>query len=88
MDWIIVALVGAIVGLIVAYGAVQALRMPSLLVIIVGTVGALGGGLIQRATGSLVFGPHTFYIAGLGLSIALVAGSLLAYSLANEERRV
>lgn len=88
MEWIILALVGAVIGLLAAYGAAQALRMPTALVVFIGVVGALGGGMIQHATESLIFGRWTFYVAGAGLALALVAGGLLGYSLTNEERRV
>lgn len=87
MEWIFIALIGAFIGLLVAYGAAQALRMPSALVITIGVIGALGGAFLQQATGSLIFGPWTFYLGGIGLAIALEAGGLLGYSLTNEERR-
>jgi uncharacterized membrane protein YeaQ/YmgE (transglycosylase-associated protein family) len=86
MEWIVIALIGAIVGVVASFAA-QPLRMPAALVVFIGIVGALGGGLIQNATHSLIFGQWTFYVAGVGLSIALLAGALLGYSLTNEERR-
>lgn len=88
MEWLVLALLGAVIGFVVSFAAQQTLRMPSALVIFVAVLGALGGGLIQQATESITFGRWTFYIAGLGLSVTLLAGALLAYSLTNEERRV
>jgi uncharacterized membrane protein YeaQ/YmgE (transglycosylase-associated protein family) len=88
MEWLAVAVVGAIIGFVVSFAAAQAFRMPGSLVVFIGVMGALGGGMIQRATDTIIFGRWTFYIAGAALSIALLAGALLAYSLTNEERRV
>ncbi|MEK7358177.1 MAG: hypothetical protein AAB250_17150 [Bdellovibrionota bacterium] len=87
MEWLALAMIGALIGVVVGFAA-QSLRMPVALVVFVALIGALGGGMIQKATGSLIFGTWTFYIAGVGLAIALLAGALLGYSLTNEERRV
>ncbi|MES2964681.1 MAG: hypothetical protein V4760_12385 [Bdellovibrionota bacterium] len=87
MEWLVIAFIGAIVGFVVSFVAQGLLRMPVSLVVLIGTIGALGGGAIQQATQSMIFGRWTFYLAGVGLSIALLAGGLLGYSLTNEERR-
>lgn len=88
MEWIVVIAIGAVIGSVVSFVASEAIRMPQSLTILIAVVGAVLGGLIDRVTGFLAFGQSTFYIAAAGLSIALLAGGLLAFSLTNEEKRV
>ena len=87
MEWIVLAVIGAVIGAVVSFIA-TAVRMPQSLSILVALVGAIAGGAIARATGFLAFGTWTFYIAGAGLAIVMLAGGILAYSLTNEEKRV
>lgn len=87
MEWIVVAAIGAIIGTVVSFVS-AGLRMPQSLTILLAVVGAIAGGLIARVTNFLAFGPWTFYIAGTGLAIAMLAGGILAFSLTNEEKRI
>jgi uncharacterized membrane protein YeaQ/YmgE (transglycosylase-associated protein family) len=86
MEWLAVAIIGAIIGTIVSFVGLN-LKMPQALVIALGTIGAIAGGLIDRVTQFAAFGAYTFYIAGAGLSVVVLAGAFLAYSLTNEETR-
>lgn len=88
MEWIVVIAIGAIIGGVVSFVSVEGLRMPQSLTILLAVVGAVFGGLIAQVTGFMAFGQATFYIAGAGLSIAMLAGGLLAFSLTNEEKRI
>ena len=87
MEWIVLAVVGAVIGTVVSFIA-TGLRMPQSLAILVAVVGAIAGGGIARTTGFMAFGTWTFYIAGAGLAIVMLAGGILGYSLTNEEKRV
>ena len=87
MEWIVLAIIGAVIGTVVSFVA-TAVRMPQSLAILVAVVGAIAGGAIARTTGFLAFGTWTFYVAGAGLSIVMLAGGILGYSLTNEEKRV
>ncbi|RYZ63519.1 MAG: hypothetical protein EOP05_23410 [Proteobacteria bacterium] len=86
MEWLGVALIGAVIGTIVSFIGLN-MRMPQVLVILVATVGAIAGGLIDRVTQMAAFGTFTFYIAGAALSIVTLAGAFFAYSLVNSEKR-
>jgi hypothetical protein len=88
MEWLVVIAIGAIIGGVVSFVSVEGLRMPQSLTILLAIVGAVFGGIIVRATGFLAFGQWTFYVAATGLSIALLAGGILAFSLTNEEKRI
>ena len=88
MEWIVVLAIGAVIGVVVSFVAAGSLKMPQILTIFIAVVGAVFGGLIARVTGMLAFGQFTFYIAAAVLSIALLAGGILAFSLTNEEKRV
>lgn len=85
MEWIVLAAVGAIIGTVVSFIGLN-MKMPQSLVIGLATAGALAGGLLDRMTQTAAFGYWTFYIAGIGLSIVVLAGAFLAYSLTNEEK--
>lgn len=88
MEWIVAIAIGAVIGGVVSFVSVEGLRMPQSLTILVAIVGAVFGGLIARVTGFMAFGQWTFYIAATGLSIAMLAGGILAFSLTNEEKRI
>lgn len=86
MEWLGVALIGAVIGTIVSFIGLN-MKMPQILVIVVATVGAIGGGLIDQVTQMAAFGRFSFYIAGAALSIVTLAGAFFAYSLVNSEKR-
>ena len=88
MAWIVVVAIGAVIGAVVSFVSLEGLRMPQSLTILLAIVGAVFGGILVHVTGFLAFGQYTFYIAATGLSIALLAGGMLAFSLTNEEKRV
>ena len=88
MEWIVVVAIGAVIGGVVSFVSVEGLRMPQSLTILLAIVGAVFGALISRVTGFTSFGPWTFYITGTGLSIAMLAGGILAFSLTNSEKRI
>ncbi len=88
MEWIVVVAIGAAIGVGVSFFAAGSIKMPYSLTIFVAVVGAIFGGLIVQFSGFLAFGPFSFYIAATALSIALLAGAMLAHSLTNEEKRI
>ena len=88
MEWIVVIAIGAVIGAVVSFVSLEGLRMPQSLTILLAIVGAVFGGLIAQVTGFTGLGQYTFYIAATGLSIALLAGGMLAFSLTNEEKRI
>jgi uncharacterized membrane protein YeaQ/YmgE (transglycosylase-associated protein family) len=88
VEWIIVVAIGAIIGTVVSFVTIEGLRMPQTLTIALAIVGAVFGGLLAHITSFEALGHYTFYIAATGLSIALLAGGLLAYSLTSEEKRI
>lgn len=88
MEWVMVAGLGAVIGLLVGFVASEALQMPIGLVMFIATSGALGGGLIQKVTGTMLLGQWTFYVAGCGFSFMLLAGALFAYQLSREDRPI
>lgn len=88
MEWIVVVAIGAIIGVVVSFVSLEGLRMPPSLTLLLAIVGAVFGGLIAQVTGFTALGRYTFYITATGLSIVLLAGGLLAFSLTNEEKRV
>lgn len=88
MEWVVAIAIGAIIGAVVSFVSVEGMRMPQSLTILLAVVGAVFGGLIAKVTGFMSFGPWTFYVAATGLSIALLAGGLLAFSLTDEEKRI
>lgn len=85
MEWLGLALIGAIIGTIVSFLGLN-MRMPQALTILVATVGALAGGLIDQVTQMAAFGRWSFFVAGAGLSIVTLAGAFFAYSLTNAEK--
>ncbi len=88
MEWIVVIAIGAVIGGVVSFVSLEGLRMPQSLTILLAVVGAVFGALLAQVTGFQAFGQYTFYIAATGLSIALLAGGMLAFSLTNEEKRI
>ena len=87
MDWIFLAIIGAVLGGIVSFAALN-LRMPQSLTVFMGVLGALAGGFLAQITHFFTFGPWTFYVAGVALSIVVLAGGILGFSLTNEEKRI
>ena len=87
MQWFILAIVGAIVGTAISFFT-QKMSMPQPLVVMVATVGALAGGALVRVSGFNAFGRWTFFIAGGGLALGMLAGAILAFSLTSQEKRI
>lgn len=87
MEWIVLAVIGLVIGTVVSFIATS-IHMPQTLSIFVALIGAIAGGLIAQVTGFLAFGQWTFYVAGAGLSIVMLAGGALAFSLTSEEKHV
>ena len=88
MEWIVVVGIGCLIGLVVSFVVAGTLKMPRSLTIIVGIVGAVVGGIIARVSGFFAFGDFTFYISATALSVALLSGGVLGFSLTNEEKRI
>ena len=86
MAWFILAVIGVFIGVVAAFiGA--GIRMPAPLIVGIAVIGALAGGALDQIAGALQsYGVWTFYVAGAGLSIALLAGSFLAFNLTSEEQ--
>ena len=88
MIWIVIIAIGAIIGASVGFVSSTGVGMPRSLTLFIAIAGAVIGGILVRFTGFMALGEFTTYIAATVLSIALVAGSILAFSLTNEEKRV
>lgn len=88
MEWVILGVVGALIGVLFHVFA-RSLRMPQMLCMILGATGAILGGILVYFTGIEAFGYGSFYITGVLLAIGLLAGGALGYSLTNrDENRV
>lgn len=87
MEWLIVAVIGAVLGMLVSLLA-REFRMPQIVPIILGMMGALGGGALYKITGVPLFGALSFYMSGVILAIGVLAGGLLAFNLTRSETRV
>jgi len=87
MEWFVVATIGAVIGLLTGFFA-EIVRMPQILCIVLGTIGAVLGGTLFRITRIDVFGAASFYLIGVLVAIGFLVGGILAYSLTNTERRV
>ena len=87
MEWIIVAIIGALIGMVFSLMGLNS-RMPQPLGITLGTVGALAGAMLVRVTGSILFGTWTLYVAGAILALGFLVGGMLAYGLTDGEKRV
>ena len=87
MTWILVAFIGAFVGTMVSF-VVRHLHMPPLLCIGLGIIGALIGAGLNTMMGTEILGAWSFYLSGAVVSVCIIAGGILAFSLTNEERRV
>lgn len=89
MEWIFIAIIGAVIGVIVSF-LVQPMRMPQPLVITIAVIGALlGGGLYYITNANInIFGEWSFYFLGVIVSIGFLAGSILAFGLTSTEKRV
>lgn len=87
MEWIVVGILGAIMGSIVSF-VVSGSRMPQSLAVILGMVGAIAGASLDRITGFNALGSWTFYASGAVVAIGFLAGGTLGYSLTSTEDRV
>lgn len=87
MEWVIVAAIGAVIGTVVGFFS-TAVRMPQSVCILLGALGGILGGSLFYLARVELFGGASFYVYGVLLSIGLLAGGLLAYSLTSSERRV
>jgi uncharacterized membrane protein YeaQ/YmgE (transglycosylase-associated protein family) len=86
MTWILVAIIGAIVGTIVSL-VVRHLDMPVSLCVGLGVIGALVGAGLNAMIGAEILGAWSFYLSGAVVSVCILAGGILAYSLTSEEKR-
>ena len=87
MEWLLVAIIGAVIGVVVSV-VVGGVRVPAVLCVTIGIIGALGGAVLFKMTGAEVFGTWSLYIAGAGISILALAGGIFAYLLTSAENRV
>ena len=85
MDWIVLMVIGAVLGLLTGFVARNLNGMPEILCIF---VGVLLGGALFGAIRSSIFGPASFYIYGVFVSIGLLAGAVLAFNLTSTEKRL
>ena len=80
--------IGAVLGLLTGFVARNLNGMPEILCIFVGVLGSLLGGALFGAIKSSIFGPASFYIYGVFVSIGLLAGAVLAFNLTSTEKRL
>ena len=86
MEWMLAVLIGLIIGTLFSLIA-QSTGMPTSLCLVLGVIGAVAGGSLERLTG-FTLGAWTFYIAAAALAIGLLGGGLLSYTLTARDRRV
>lgn len=87
MQWVLVVLIGAIVGALFSWIA-RIQRMPQWLNMVIGIVGALGGAAIFQVSGFDTLGNTGFYaMAGIS-AFLLCSGGLWTYMITRDERRV
>lgn len=87
MEWLIVAIIGGIIGALVGF-VFESIRMPQALSILLGVIGGLLGGGLYTITKVSLFGGASFYVYGVVAAVGLLAGGVLAFHLTSEERRV
>lgn len=87
MAWILVAIIGAVVGALVSF-VVRHLHMPTALCVGLGVLGALIGAGLNAMVGADILGAWSFYLSGAVVSVCILAGGILAFSLTSEEKRV
>lgn len=80
MEWIVILVLGVIVGLLASFITAEA-GMPQPLTLILGVFGVFIGAFLSKVTGFNAIGPATIYIMGTVLAICLLAGGTLAYTL-------
>jgi uncharacterized membrane protein YeaQ/YmgE (transglycosylase-associated protein family) len=85
MTWILVAIIGAMVGAAVSV-VVRHLEMPVALCVGLGVAGALIGAGLNAMVGAEILGAWSFYLSGAVVSVCILAGGILAFSLTNEDR--
>jgi uncharacterized membrane protein YeaQ/YmgE (transglycosylase-associated protein family) len=87
MEWLIVLVIGAIIGTLAGF-LVQGIHMPQSLTIAVAIIGALAGGAIFRITQVDLFGTWSLYLTSAMVSFGLLAGAILVHLLTSSEKRV
>jgi peptidoglycan/LPS O-acetylase OafA/YrhL len=87
MDWLIAAVIGGVLGMVVSLIG-RGLRMPQSLGIVVGIAGALAGAGLAHVTGYSALGGWTVYFGATIVAIGFLAGAFLAFSLTEDEERV
>jgi uncharacterized membrane protein YeaQ/YmgE (transglycosylase-associated protein family) len=87
MEWLLVAIVGSVVGLLIGFFA-EAIRMPQSLSVVLGVAGSLAGAGIVRVSSTAFLGPWSFYVAATLGAICLLSGGILAFSLTQDEHRI
>ena len=86
MTWILVAIIGAVIGATVSF-VVRHLDMPIALCTGLGVLGALIGAGLNAMIGAEILGAWSFYLSGAVVSVCVLAGGILAFSLTKEEKR-
>ena len=84
MEWIVLILLGAFIGLIASFVAERA-GMPQPLCVLLAVIGALAGAVLTKITGFAALGAATFYFMGSVLAVGLLAGGMLAYNLTDKQ---
>ncbi len=88
MDWVILMIIGAALGLLTGFVARHLNGMPEVLCVFVGILGSLLGGALFGADKSSIFGPASFYVYGIFVSVGLLGGAVLAFNLTSTEKRL
>ena len=88
MDWVMLMVIGAVLGLLTGFIARNLNDMPEILCVVVGVLGSLLGGALFGAVKSSIFGTASFYIYGVFVTIGLLAGAVLAFNLTSTEKRL
>lgn len=87
MEWIAVALIGALIGWGTSLLA-DASKSRQVLFGLIGALGAAVGGALARGLQVDVFGPLSFFVGGACVASLFSLAGLLPHRLTGDERRV
>jgi len=88
MDWVMIIVIGGVLGLMTGFVARNLNGMPEALCVFVGILGSLLGGALFGAVKSSIFGTASFYIYGVFVSVGLLGGAILAFTLTSTKKRL
>jgi uncharacterized membrane protein YeaQ/YmgE (transglycosylase-associated protein family) len=88
MEWLILVAMGAALGAFARFIMIFNSGIKLSFCLMMGTFGAVAGGVLYGLHPTTLFGAHSFYLMGALVSFALLVGGLLAMTLTHREKRV